>query len=260
MAELSTSSITDPGTASGFDVNNLTDHRAFSLWKSDATTSPINIDIDTATSADADYIALVNHNLNTNGATVTVLADTFTPPTTVRQAAFSPGEDTVTFKGFTAPGALRYWRVVLTDPSPPFAAAPFIGVLKLGLRTTLTEFLNPEVDPFFKQVVVRGERSEGGNYLGTILGGQQHRAELAFGGPAGMARSFLTSDLNAFLDDHAYKRRPFVWVLDTADSDFNVARWIKVTDGGEINRTPVGGMWSRMALRLPVEEALSESA
>jgi len=261
VAELSTASITDPGTASGFAVGNLIDHRAFSLWKSDDTTSPINIDIDTGATGTADYLCLVNHNLATLGATVTLQSDSdpaYGSPSTL-QAAFTPPEDTVTFKAFSS-GGERYWRVIITAPAPPFSAAPYIGVLKLGVRTTLTEMLNPEVDPFMSQVEVRGERSEGGHYLGAILGGKQHRAELAFGGPAGMARSFLTSDLNAFFDDHAFKRRPFVFVLDTADSDFSVARWVKVPDGAEVSRAPVGGMWNRMVVRVPIEEALSESA
>ena len=261
IAELAGATLTDPGTAAGFSIGNLIDHRAFTIWKSDGVTSPINIDIDAGAAVSADYVTIVNHNLNTNGATVTVLSDDDSGygSTTTQQAAFSPGEDTVTFKGFTSQATERYWRIVITDPSPPFAAAPYIGVLKLGLRTTLPDMLNPGVDPFIKQVEVRGERSEGGNYLGAILGGQRHRADLAFGGEAGVARTFLSSDFNAFLDDHAYKRLPFVFVLDTADSDFNVARWVKVPDRSDLKRSPVGGVWSRMTVTLPVEEALSES-
>jgi hypothetical protein len=261
MAELAAATITDPGTATGYDIDNIADHRAFTLWVSDTTVTPINIDIDAGSAVQADYLALIHHNLNANAATVAVYADDNAPFATPENplTAVAPAEDTVTFKGFTSPGAYRYWRIQIAHAAA-FPTAPYIGVVKLGLRTTLTEMLNPEVDPFMKQVEVRGERSEGGNYLGSILGGQRHRAELAFGGPAGMARSFLTSDLNAFIDNHAIKRRPFVFVLDTADADFDVARWVKVTDGGEISRTPVGGMWSRMVVRLPVEEALSETA
>ncbi len=256
--------ITDPGTASGFAIGNIKDHRAFKLWKSSVTTSPINIDIDlgVGNSANPDYIALVNHNLTTLGATVTVQSDdeaTYTGPKTVNQVAYTPTADAVDFQGFTAAGAERYWRIVITAPSPPHAAAPFIGELLLGVRTTLTEYMQPGFDPFHKQVEVASERSEGGHYLGATLRGITRRAEIAFG-PAGGARADFTSDLNAFLDDHAFKRLPFLFVLDTADSDFDSPRWLKVPDEANIERTAVGGVWSRLVLRMPVEEALMESA
>ena len=257
------STITDPGTASGFAIGDIKDHRAFKVWKSSVTTSPINIDIDlgVGNSANPDYIALVNHNLTTLGATVTVQSDdeaTYTAPNEA-QAAYTPTADAVDFQGFTAIGADRYWRVVITAPAPPHASAPFIGDVLLGVRTTLTEYMQPGFDPFHKQVEVASERSEGGHYLGATLRGITRRAEIAFG-PAGAARAGFTSDLNAFIDNHAMKRLPFIFVLDTADSDFSSPRWLKVPDEAQIGREAVGGVWSRLILRLPVEEALMEVA
>ncbi len=253
--------VSSSSTDTGFAVADIHDHRAFKIWKSGVTTSPINIDIDlgAAGAVDADYLGLINHNLNTLTGTVAVLADATPTPTTVRLAASTPGEDAVTYKEFTAPGALRYWRIQIVHSSPPFSAKPFIGELLLGLKTTLTEFMQPGFDPFHKQVEVASERSEGGHYLGATLRGITRRAEIAFG-PAGGARAAFTSDLNAFLDNHAFKRLPFIFVLDTADSDFSSPRWLRVPDEADINREAVGGVWSRLILRMPVEEAIAESA
>jgi hypothetical protein len=253
--------ITDPGTATGFLIANLQDYKSFTLWKSSVVTSPINIDIDmgVGNSEDADYIALVNHNLNTLGATVTVLADTVTPPVAVAQAAFSPGEDTVTFKAFTAPGAKRYWRIVLTDPAPPFASAPFIAQLMVGLKTNLPQFLTPEFDPYFRQVEVEGSRSKGGHALGVLLRGQTHRGEISMG-PAGTSKTDWDSDLTPFLDNHALKRLPFVYVVDNDDSTFDVATYIKMTDDDDVRRFPVGNTWLNLGFGLPVEEAFQEPA
>jgi hypothetical protein len=252
--------LTDPGSAFGFPIANLADYRSFSLWKSSGTSSPINIDIDLAGGSEAaDCIMLVNHNLKTNGANVKILADTTFPPTTERLAAFSPTEDTVTYKEFTLTSALRYWRVVLTDPAPPFAAAPFIGELFVGARLSLPQYLAPSFDPFFKQVEVQGVRGRGKHYLGASLRGQTHRGEITFG-EAGLPRSFFTSDLNAFIDNHAFLRRPFGFVVDVADSDFASARYVKLADDADIGRHAVGGSWQNLTFVLPVEEAYSEPA
>ncbi len=250
----------DVAVDTGFALADIHDHRAFKIWKSGVLTSPINIDIDLGGSGavDCDYLGLINHNLNTISAKVSVLADATPTPTSVKLTAVVPDEDAVTYKEFSAT-SLRYWRIQITHTSPPFSAKPFIGELLLGLKTTLTEFMQPGFDPFHKQVEIASERSEGGHYLGATLRGITRRAEIAFG-PAGGARGAFTSDLNAFLDDHAFKRLPFLFVLDTADSDFDSPRWLKVPDEANIDREAVGGVWSRLVLRMPVEESIMESA
>lgn len=253
--------LTASSTETGFAVADLKDHRAFKIWKSGVTTSPITVDIDLGVSGsvDADYIALVNHNGVANGATYKLYGDTVTPPTNVVVGAYSPVSDAVEYKPFTAPGAKRYWRLEIAKASPPFPAKPFIGEFLLGLRITMPEFLDPSVDPFTRQVEVASQRSEGGHYLGALLRGVRRRAQLTFG-DAGIARSFYTSDLNAFIQTHALKRLPFVFVLDSADTDFDDAMWLKVPDESEIGRLAVGGSYGRFALTLPVEEALVEAA
>ena len=252
--------IADPGTEIDFDINNIKDLKSYTLWKSNGVTSPINIDIDmgVGNSADADHLLLVNSNFTTVGATIEIFADTFTPPTTSRAAAVAVGTDNVYYRAFTAPGAFRHWRVQIVDPAPPFASAPFTGVLNLGLKTLFTELMIPEFDPFFDDIEAVGSASEGGHHLGTLLRGHIHRGTISFG-QAGAPRSVYTSDLNAFID-HAQKKLPFGFVLDTGDSDFAVARYIKVPDEALVGRQAVGGTWARLILTLPVEEAFMEPA
>lgn len=252
--------ITASSTAAGYLDDDIADWRAFKIWKSGTTVTPITIDFDmgVGNTADADSLALINHNCLANTATVAVYYGAASPPGNLALAAYTPTSDDVEYKELTAHAASRYWRITLAHAAA-FPNAPYIGEALLGLRTALTEYLDPGFDPFMKQVEVSGQRSQGGHYLGAILRGQTHRATISFGA-AGMARTFYTSDFNAFLDDHAYKRLPFVFVLDSADTDFGVARWIKVRDGDDITRTAVGGVWSRLELSLPVEEAWMESA
>lgn len=266
MLRLSTSIVTASSTASGYTIADIYDMRGFKIWKAGTTVKPITIDIDSGvgTEANADYIALVNHNLQTIGAaTVKVMADTFFPPTTQRMAATAittPSNASVAYLAFTAPGALRYWRIELTTALGAFLLAPYIGEIFMGMKTTLPEYLSASFDPFFSQVEVAGQRSEGGHFLGATARGKTHRGTLTFGGDAGIVRSFYTSDINAFLDNHAFLRKPFFFIVDTADTDFSVPRYIRMTDDGGASRLAVGGAWSRLALGLDVEGAYMEPA
>lgn len=251
--------IADPGSASGYPITNIKDLKSYSLWKSSVLTSPIQIDVDNGGVAqNADYVALVNHNLFTLGATLTVLADTFTPPTTVRLAAFTPGEDGVTLRTITAPGALRYWRFTITDPSPPFAVAPYIGNLFCGMRTDLPEYMDPGFEPYFDDVEVEGVSSRKGHFLGAVTRGHAHDGVIACGA-AGAARADYTGGLKAFID-YANLRKPFVFVLDRDDTDFDDARYVRLRDDARIERVSVGGSWARLAYRIPVTAAYMEPA
>jgi len=93
--------------------------------------------------------------------------------------------------------------------------------------------------------------------LGALLRGHIHVGNISFG-QAGAPRAAFTSDLNAFLDNHALLRRPWVFVLDTADADFDTARYIKVPDGESPSRQAVGGSWQQLTFELPVETAFME--
>ena len=257
----STTTITDLGTESGYAIANIKDLKAYTFWKSNQTAAAINIDIDTGagTEGNADHIAIVSHNLYTLGATIRIFADAAVIGTTEVLAATTPTEDTVTYLPFTAPGVKRYWRVTINHAALPFAAKPFAACIQLGLKTTLPEYLAPSFDPFFKGVEIRGSRSETGHYLGGVSRGQRHRGNITFG-DAGAARASFTSDLNAFIDNHALLRKPFIFILDSGDSDFDSGRYVRVTDGGSIDRMAVGGSWTRLTFSLPIEEAFVETA
>lgn len=257
MLRLSTSTVTDPGSATGYPITNLYDMKSYTVWTSNTTVKPINIDIDTgAGGANADYIALVNSNLTTLGATIKVMGDGASPATTERLAATACPSDDVVYLPFTAPGAVRYWRIQITVAGASFASAPSIGDLYMGMKTELPEYLPPSVDPFFSGVEVAGSRSEGGHALGAVTRGHSHRGVIR-SGAAGAARAAWTSDLIAFRA-HAEKRQPFFFVVDTGDTDFDSPYFIRMTDDGRFGVAAVGGSYSRFAYDIPVTEAYME--
>lgn len=255
--------ITDPGTEPDFSIANLKDLKAYTLWKSSGTATPITIEVDlgVADPEAADYLLLVNHNLHTLSATIKVRCGNSYPPSTTRLTASIPDEDTASYFALTADATLyRYWSFALDTGSPPFAAKPYIAELFCGLKTELPHFLTPDFDPFFRQVAVRGgTRSQGGHALGVTLQGQTHRGTISFG-DAGAARAEFTDSLNAFIDGHALLRRPFGFVLDADDADFSAARYLKVPDDARVDRLAVGGTWQNLTFHLPVEEAFVEPA
>lgn len=263
MLRESTASISDPGTESGFDIDDIHNLKSYAGWKSDTTVKPINIDIDMGSDSEtADYIAIVNSNLSTISATVQVLSSnqaTGAPGATEQLAATAVTDDNVWYQPFTVGDTHRYFRIAITTGAGAFSAAPATGEIFLGMKTSLNSFLTPDFPPFFKGVEAIGTRSEGGHYLGAILRGQTHRATISFG-EAGAARADFTSDLNAFLDDHALLRKPFVFIVDPDDSDFDTARYIRMADGADAARLAVAGKWARLRFDLEVVEAMMEAA
>jgi hypothetical protein len=239
----------------------LLDFLPWKMWKSGTLVTGINIDIDLgADTGTADTIGLVNHNITSEAGTVELRADTSAganPPTTVRQAAYTPTYGDVDLKTFTEAANLRRWRIVLAKGGN-FTNKPFIGELFIGSRTTLTEYLNPEIDPYLKQVGGASERTEGGHFAGAVLRGQVHRFVLGFG-EAGGNRTAM-APVMTFLDSHAYLLRPFIFQVDSDDTDFKKPVYLKKTDDGDVSRQAVGGMWNRLTLAIPVEEAWTEAA
>jgi|SRR6267378_49518 len=250
------------GTASEYAASNVKDFRSFTLWKAAAVTSPQYIDVDLGVSGavDADCLVVVNSNSVANASNLKVYADTVTPPTNVVQASYAPTSDAVEFKTFTAPGAKRYWRIEFNTGSPPFAAAPYAGVVMLGLKMSMPEYIGPDIDPFLYDVEAVTPRTVGGHALGVLLRGVPRRGSLRFGADAGLARSFLTSDFNGFLTGRYLRHEPWCFQLDSGDSDFSPARWLRRPVGGAAPRQPVGGTYARFMVPLPVEEAMMEAA
>ena len=254
-----TAVITATSTAAGSSLAHLYDYKSYTLWTSGVTTTPQDIDIDLGASpAAADYIAIINSTLPNEGHSIALFADSFTPPTT---AIFSGvvTDRQVWYRTFTSPGSLRYWRLRLSS-SGGFDVAPALGQVMIGLKTELPYYLAPSFEPYFDDVEMRGERSEGGHYLGGLARGHTHRGVITFGA-GGYVRSAATA-LHTFIDDHAILRKPFIFIVDSDESpdDIGSARYIKVTDSGRISRTAVGDTWLSLNLAMDVEEAFMEPA
>jgi len=245
-------SSTDPEV----DVTEVANDRAWDPWKAGSVIQPITIDVDLGLGGelDADCLGLVNCNLASQSGKIAVKYGSTFPPTNTALAATFASDINAELFHFAAPGPMRFWRLELSRTSD-FLTVPFIGDAWLGLKTQLPEFPDPDLDPFMQQDEVVSQRSKGGQFLGAIIRGQQHRQELRFGGDTGIVRSFFSSDLNLFYTSHAMQRRPFFFQYDRDDSELKRAFFLKVPDDQILSRIPVGGVTTRFKGSLWVEEA-----
>lgn len=250
--------ITSSGTDTGFDVADVADHRADAGWQGNVLTSPQWVNLDALAAVTADCILVINHNMVSNAGQLKVYADTVNPPTNVAQAAYSPTSDVADFKSFSSL-TKRYWRVEFIDPAAPFTTKPFAGEILLGTKMDVGEYIAPDFDPFLHDIEAISNRSEGGHYLGAILRGIIRRGTARFGGDAGVVRATFTSDLTSFLQTHYRKLLPFGFVLDSADSEFSAARWMKKPDDARVPTMPVANTYGRFRFDLAMEEAIVEA-
>src|SRR3990172_5387949 len=105
------------------------------LWKAADTTSPVYITYDAGAgnTKQADYLAIIGHNLFSAGATIALQYSTDNFASDINDAftAFAPSADTVILKEFTAV-AKRYWRLKITST---LSAAPYMAICVWGLKT-----------------------------------------------------------------------------------------------------------------------------
>lgn len=131
-----------------------------------AATQDLTLDLGVGNTATADYLTIFNHNLNTAGITVALQAsatgawageevDAFTP--------VAPSADTVFQQEFTAPTAVRYWRIRLTNV---VGAAPNIRIASFGLLTEL-DFASVGYDPYQEDIKQNVPMTEGGHVAGV---------------------------------------------------------------------------------------------
>lgn len=159
------SSLTATSTDSGidFNVNNIFNFREIDFWKAANTITPMYITLDCGSDKTADYLAIIGHNLNTIGATITLQYsnDDFTGDINDAFVGEAPIADTVYLKEFPTKTD-RYWRLkitgVLTD-------VPFLAICVWGEGTEL-DLASTAFDPTSGKIIANVSKSGGGYITG----------------------------------------------------------------------------------------------
>jgi hypothetical protein len=138
------------GTATGYSLDNLADRNPNSKWRANAATNPQTLTIELATARAVNTVILDGHNILTAANDQLDLkiehsenGSSWTEATALTQG--DPGMNAITIFEFSSV-TKKYWRVVLSQNTGDFAAAPEVGNAFLGTRFEPAVPYNSEVD------------------------------------------------------------------------------------------------------------------
>ncbi|MBA7559888.1 hypothetical protein ES708_01506 [subsurface metagenome] len=205
LLERATLSATD--TAAGYDVDNITDLRPYTLHVFNAAGTKY-ITADYGPDVSADCLAIAGHNLGTAGATVSVeySSDNFSADTNEALAGFQPSDDLALMKGFTSAEA-PYWRIKIVTA----AVAAQIGVALLGEILTFERWPQSRFDPDALKIVASSETSKAGNMLGATLQYVTRNISLSF---ANITPTWIANTFKPAWDAHLELLKPFFFAWD----------------------------------------------
>ena len=185
--------LTSSGDAASYPKENVYDWRSATpyRWQADVVTSPVWLEVDTGvTTTSVQTLAIGGHNFAGLGATsrLKILADDFTPPTTVWLNVLINELADPYMSDFMAAGDdQRYWRFELSRSAGNFTVAPAIGILTVGRKMEL-EGAQANLDPYNSEAVTDWTHNENGQLLGANLRYRRKRYVLDYT-EAGMAKT-----------------------------------------------------------------------
>lgn len=168
--------------------------------------------VDTAT-AEADYIAVLGHNLNTAGVTATLQysMDNFDTDTNDAFTGIAVSADTVFSKEFTSPGAHRYWRMKLAGHG---SIAPYMTLAVWGEATEL-DYMSSSIDPYADDIKATVNRTQGGHVSGVHVKHTMRNFNLTFD----TTDQTVRDRIRTWRDNHGLKNFFLAWEVNNNPSD-----------------------------------------
>ena len=188
-----------------FNVLHVIDKRPYTFWQSGTSTGVKFITIDTQnTTASADALGIVGHNLSEAGASIAVQhsSDDFIAITTVATAT------PVNHFAFetTFPSTInRFWRIAINQPT---TVKVKIGVAVLGDRLQFTRQQGKNINPDTHQVVSDGQDSKVLHPLGVNYRGSRRNPTISL---TGVPATFIADTFLPFWSSHMKRSEPFFW-------------------------------------------------
>jgi len=152
---------TASSTASGAAVN-LSDFRPYTNWKPSAL--PATVTVDCGSAKAADYLAIFNHDLYTNGCTIEVRGSTDNfSASDVLVHSYTPSSNSPFVRNFTS-ASYRYWRMRITG-----STAPTLTIAAVGVGLELPDAIQRGFDPLGRKIFGQANISEQGLPLGKSV-------------------------------------------------------------------------------------------
>ena len=190
-------------TAAGYSVLNLREWRPYTAWQ--PTALPATVTVDCGSAKAADYWAVYEHDLFTQGATIQLRGSTD------NFAASDVLVDTVTptsdapFVRFIASTSYRYWRLRITGTT-----MPTLGIAAMGVAFDIPAYLSSGFDPIGRKVKGQSNRSELGHPLGRTVMYEAWEEGLSF---ECLSWSWLRADWLTAWREHL-RDEPFLFMWD----------------------------------------------
>jgi hypothetical protein len=191
---------TSTESTSDFSKDYISNWLETNAWQAEdsamATTQDLTLDLGVGNTATCDYLTIYNHNLNTAGVTIVLQysTDNFSGDTNDAFTAEAVSADTVYHKEFSAPSAVRYWRIRLTGVT---GDAPYIRVASFGIATEL-DYASTSYDPYQESIKQNVSMTEGGRIAGIHKKYTERNFSIQFTD----ADSTLYNKAKTFFDTH----------------------------------------------------------
>lgn len=157
--------ITATSSAPGNHVENIFNMLEVNRWEASSALSPqyITVDLGAGLEKGSDYLAVLGHNLNAAGASVTLQhsTDNFASDINDAFSPFMPASDKVILKEFAAVAPKRHWRLKVDGHT----ATPYMAVCVWGNKTEL-DYAAAGFDPHEQEARSNVNISNGGYVSG----------------------------------------------------------------------------------------------
>ncbi|MBI5970872.1 MAG: hypothetical protein HY884_06930 [Deltaproteobacteria bacterium] len=238
------STLTASSTASGdYSAAYIYNMLEVNSWKAANTTTPMYITFDGGSAQgvyNADFLAIIGHNLATIGGTITLQysTDNFAADINDAFTGFAPATDAVILKEFTAPGAKRYWRLKITGT---LSAAPYMAICIWGNKVEL-DYASASFDPYEQDVKAQVNLSQGGYVTGIHTQYTERSLNLRFDD----ADSALYAKVKTWWDSSGLKNFFAAW--ETANNPNDV--YLMRPDTRFSNPLKLGGAYRDISIQL----------
>lgn len=169
-----TPTATDTDSDSQYDVLNIKDWRYYTLWKAGGSGTKY---LYPNATGNFDSLFLMNHNLNTANATVSVeysATGAWAGEELEALAGFTPPDDYAIIKTMTPRDAYSRIKIVTA------AVTPYIGIALLGEIFTWEKYPHGNFDPNTEKIKAETNKSMAGYPLGTIVDYYEHPLNISF--------------------------------------------------------------------------------
>lgn len=218
-------------TAAGFSVLNIRDLRTFTYYKANSLGTKI-IKVNCGSAKSADCLGIINHNLGTVGATISVEGsnDDFGADIVTALAGFTVNNDKAILKLFPASLQKQYWRLSLANCT----AAPQLAVAMIGMKLQFPYPPETTYVPYKESIEADSKLSKGAHTLGTVVRYKPRKISARF---ANLSRPFVFDTFVPFWDGHASDKKPFFYAWDL-DAFPEHVMFVRVPDNYEFE-TPL---------------------